>query len=66
MSKVEDYLNKTVIFESAYGSFKIPVRDYIDEDTMQEFLDDTDNEEEIEMSIIDCIYYDMDFDSKLV
>ena len=63
---MNDYLNKAVVFSSPYGEISVPIRDFLDEYDIELIKKDNDAIEDIENEIIDSIYFNLDFISKIV
>ena len=65
MSK--DYLSKTVVFDSPYGSINAPISAFLDQEDIDEIIKNNDEvEEDIEAEIVDIVYYNLDIISKIV
>lgn len=65
MSK--DYLSKTVVFDSPYGSINAPISAFLDQEDIDEIIKNNDKiEEDIEAEIVDIVYFNLDIISKIV
>lgn len=65
MSK--DYLNKTVVFDSPYGSINAPISAFLDQEDIDEIIKNNNEiEEDIEAEIVDIVYFNLDIISKIV
>ena len=62
-----DYLNKTVVFDSPYGSINAPISAFLDQEDIDEIIKNNDGiEEDIEAEIVDIVYFNLDIISKIV
>lgn len=65
MSK--DYLSKTVVFDSPYGSINAPISAFLGQDDIDEIIKNNNNiEEDIEMEIMDIVWFNLDMTSKII
>ena len=63
----KDYINKTVIFESPYGSINAPISAFLDQEEIDKIIEDNNEvEEDIEMEILDLIYFSLEMIPKIV
>lgn len=62
-----DYLNKTVVFDSSYGSINAPISAFLGQDDLDEIIENNNEiEEDIEAEIMDIIWFNLDITSKIV
>lgn len=62
-----DYLNKTVVFDSPYGSINAPISAFLGQDDLDEIIENNNEiEEDIEAEIMDIIWFNLDITSKIV
>ncbi len=65
MSK--DYLSKTVVFDSPYGSIKAPISAFLGQDDIDEIIKNNNEiEEDIEAEIMDIIWFNLDVTSDII
>lgn len=64
MSK--DYLSKTVVFDTPYGSINAPISAFLDQEDIDEIIKNNEIEEDIEAEIVDIVYFNLDVISKIV